>query len=183
MSPFIPSSTPQEYSEQQRELMAPPPGYHSTRGVASSNEHPSFFKVTHSICTQRLELCFAGSIPSDQPGIPLWHVLNSINDSLPSPLSPLSPPSPLSPLLSQADEYVVYSPSQQRMRYLVEFTIPDTDSPPSPPSPPSLLGEGEGVEAIAAEPEEDDDIIIMDEGMHIHVYTCTPTKFRKNRRH
>ena len=30
---------------------------------------------------------------------------------------------------SQADEYVVYSPHQQRMRYLVEFSLPDEDSP------------------------------------------------------
>ncbi len=28
----------------------------------------------------------------------------------------------------QADEYVVFSPHQQRMRYLVEFTLPDQDS-------------------------------------------------------
>ena len=27
----------------------------------------------------------------------------------------------------QADELVVYSPHQQRMRYLVEFTVPDED--------------------------------------------------------
>ena len=33
------------------------------------------------------------------------------------------------PFLScpQADEYVVYSPHQQRMRYLVEFSLPDED--------------------------------------------------------
>ena len=29
----------------------------------------------------------------------------------------------------QADEFVVYSPHQQRMKFLVEFTIPDKESP------------------------------------------------------
>ena len=28
----------------------------------------------------------------------------------------------------QADEYVVYSAHQQRMRYLVEFTLPDEEN-------------------------------------------------------
>ena len=31
----------------------------------------------------------------------------------------------------QADEYVVYSAHQQRMRYLVEFILPDEESPTS----------------------------------------------------
>jgi hypothetical protein len=31
-------------------------------------------------------------------------------------------------LLLQADEYVVYSAHQQRMRYLVEFSLPDEES-------------------------------------------------------
>ena len=48
----------------------------------------------------------------------------------------------------QADEYVVYSPHQQRMQYLVEFTLPgDSDQSDQPE-------ELEGTSAAAAEEED-----------------------------
>ena len=48
---------------------------------------------------------------------------------------------------TQADEYVVYSPHQQRMRYLVEFTIPDQDAH-------SDSEGGEGGESVDREPHD-----------------------------
>ena len=47
----------------------------------------------------------------------------------------------------QADEYVVYSPHQQRMRYLVEFTIPDQDAH-------SDTGDGVGGEGVERVPRD-----------------------------
>ena len=47
----------------------------------------------------------------------------------------------------QADEYVVYSPHQQRMRYLVEFTIPDQEVHPD-------IGDGVESEGVKSEPRD-----------------------------
>lgn len=61
-------------------------------------------------------------------------------------------------LLAQADEFVVYSPHQQRMRYLVEFTLPDEDTAPSEG--------GESGEGVSGEPgEEEEQEETTDEGV------------------
>ena len=61
----------------------------------------------------------------------------------------------------QADEYVVYSSHQQRMRYLVEFKLPDEDTAPSED------GEsGVGSVGVSGEPgEEDEQEETTDEGV------------------
>ena len=82
-------------------------------------------------------------------------------------------------MLTQDDEYVVYSTSQQRMRYLVEFSLAG-DTPPGG-------GEGEdtAVEEKEEEEEEDEDEAnaLLNEGelMRITVlhYCCLlPTQCR-----
>lgn len=56
------------------------------------------------------------------------------------------------PFLLQADEYVVYSAHQQRMRYLVEFSLPDEDGITS--EEVGETGEAGGAEGETREEEE-----------------------------
>lgn len=68
--------------------------------------------------------------------------------------------------LLQADEFVVFSPHQQRMRYLVEFTLPDEDNDPESGEAVYCVGSESSRAGEGSEDEEE----ISQEGTCTHSY-------------
>ena len=59
----------------------------------------------------------------------------------------------------QADEFVVYSPHQQRMRYLVEFSLPDEDSSLAEDSGEVTASSEAGERAAPVDDDEDTEAV------------------------
>ena len=124
----------QEYYSFQQDLTAPPEGYNSVRGIKSTEEQHSDFEVgMHN------KSLLWNSVDTD---LITGKIRN--NFFLYTQLEMF--------FFSQDDEYVVYQRSQQRMRYLVEFSLPGDSRPES--------GEGaeeEEEEVVEEENEEKND--------------------------
>lgn len=78
----------------------------------------------------------------------------------------------------QADEYVVYSPHQQRMRYLVEFSLPDEDGLATDET--SEISET-GEARVTTEPTDGEESMeaINSEGICRHISVTLQTEYKK----